>query len=268
MDTQEGRHGLNIEVNVTDRSSVIAAMERFTHQTAVCAGPPSFKYIVGDYAVLRNGNIECSDNCTEGLIRFMQENGFLQRPQESECISIPYPDSRAVVNVINTLFTRGPLINKAFSISAFHVDEELVNMLRIEKPSTTAAVLGCVNLCGSEALQGISVNADSIEFIGFNFVEETAKYNTARCLSQRIVHTASTKKWIKAERPEVINEKYSFRVWLNTIGMVGNEYQMERKILLQNLAGDISFRLPEQKLNFYKNRRTARKEHEEEFILL
>ena len=243
---------LNIKVNVTDRNVVINALERFTEKPAIYCGPPSFKYKVGEYVVLLDGSIECLDFDGNQLMPFMQENGFLQRERNKGQIIVPFQNVRTVVNIINTLFTRGPLINKAFGIRSFYVEEELVNMLRIEKPSSVPEVLECFNLCGRSALRGIRLSANSIEFNGFAFEEGTAEFNTAKTLAEMITHAAKSRKWVKAELLNVINEKYSFRIWLNTIGMVGKEFQMERKLLLKNLDGDISYRLQEQKENYYK----------------
>ena len=42
------------------------------------------------------------------------------------------------------------------------------------------------------------------------------------------------------------NEKYTFRVWLMRLGMMGDEYKVARKILLKNLKGHTAFRTKSQ----------------------
>ena len=41
-----------------------------------------------------------------------------------------------------------------------------------------------------------------------------------------------------SKKTETDNDKYTFRVWLMRLGMIGNEYKLVRKILLQNLDGN------------------------------
>ena len=38
------------------------------------------------------------------------------------------------------------------------------------------------------------------------------------------------------------NEKYAFRCFLLRLGFIGSEYKKERKILLQNLSGNSSWK--------------------------
>ena len=63
----------------------------------------------------------------------------------------------------------------------------------------------------------------------------------------------------------VTNEKYSFRVWLTSIGMNGKEYGAARAELLMNFKGDGAFRTPEQRAAFYERRK---RRSEAEFVLL
>ena len=38
------------------------------------------------------------------------------------------------------------------------------------------------------------------------------------------------------------NEKYTLRNWLIRLGMEGEEYKADRKILMENLSGHVAFR--------------------------
>jgi hypothetical protein len=42
------------------------------------------------------------------------------------------------------------------------------------------------------------------------------------------------------------NEKYTFRVWLLRIGMIGDDFKTARKHLLNHLEGNIAWKSPEQ----------------------
>lgn len=41
---------------------------------------------------------------------------------------------------------------------------------------------------------------------------------------------------------ETDNDKFTFRVWLVKIGMVGDEYKAARKVLIERLEGNSAFR--------------------------
>ena len=53
---------------------------------------------------------------------------------------------------------------------------------------------------------------------------------------------AKTLKYASGKSKDTDNEKFTFRVWLNRLGMIGDEYKETRKILLQNLTGNSAFR--------------------------
>ena len=49
---------------------------------------------------------------------------------------------------------------------------------------------------------------------------------------------------ITAKEKEVENERYAFRCFLLRLGFIGNDYKVERKVLLRNLAGSAAFKTP------------------------
>jgi len=58
------------------------------------------------------------------------------------------------------------------------------------------------------------------------------------------------------------NEKYTFRVWLLRLGLIGDEFKTARKHLLDHLDGNIAWKYPEQ-AEAQKER--LRKKREQEF---
>lgn len=64
------------------------------------------------------------------------------------------------------------------------------------------------------------------------------------------------------------NEKYTFRVWLNALGMKGAGYAAARAELLKNLPGNSTFRTEEQRAAYYAERSRRTAAQEPEFILL
>ena len=49
-------------------------------------------------------------------------------------------------------------------------------------------------------------------------------------------------KYISAKAQQTDNDKYAFRWWLMRLGFIGEEFKTARKLLLQNLDGDATFR--------------------------
>ena len=53
---------------------------------------------------------------------------------------------------------------------------------------------------------------------------------------------ARKQKRVSAKETEVENEKYAFRCFLLRLGFIGDEFKVERKILLQNFIGSAAFK--------------------------
>ena len=50
---------------------------------------------------------------------------------------------------------------------------------------------------------------------------------------------------VKCRERELHSEKYAMRCFLVRLGFIGDEYKLDRKLLVQNLSGSSSFRLKE-----------------------
>ena len=57
-----------------------------------------------------------------------------------------------------------------------------------------------------------------------------------------LCNMAKNQKRVTAREKPVENKKYAFRCFLLRLGMIGDEYKTDRKILLQNLTGNGSFK--------------------------
>ena len=237
---------------LTDRMPLIEALERETGQKAVYCGAPSFKYTVGSNTVYRDGSLESDD--TE-LIRKLEEDGLIEGITEAESISYPLDDftGRSLVNLVNSLSAREKLLNKAADHpNAFHMSVGLVRELREQNPSTISEFMDVVFANGGEkAMRGLRITGSAISFPGF---PDTPTFHA---LADLMVRAAVTQGWIKPVAKDSGNEKYSFRVWLNALGMKGAEYKTARAELLSHFEGDPSFRTEEQKIAYQKKVRKA-----------
>ena len=94
---------------------------------------------------------------------------------------------------------------------------------------------------GAEELP-IRVLEDTIEFPWFTLeTPEDAAYYAQ--FIHALCATAKEKKRVTAKAPDTFeNEKFSMRVWLIGLGLVGKEYGKPRKLLAKNLSGDSGWR--------------------------
>ena len=252
---------------LTDRRALVAALEQETGLAASYQGAPSFRYRIGDYSVLRDGSLEVEDaKADAALMGRLADVGLVEGAVADTGISFPMEgfDGRTMANIVNSLAARGGMINKAIGKpDAFHMGAKLVRTLKAENPDTLPEFMDALHRSGGEkAMRGLRIGDGRLSFTGFP--------DTPAChaLAERIVHAAATRGWVKAREPETDNEKYSFRVWLNALGMKGQEYAPARAELLKNLPGDSAFRTQEQRAAFYATRRQNRPAAEPEFILL
>jgi len=64
-------------------------------------------------------------------------------------------------------------------------------------------------------------------------------------LALAINNAAMTKKYCRPHKSQSDNMRYSFRVWLLDLGLIGDEFKNCRKHLLKHLYGNIAWRNPE-----------------------
>jgi hypothetical protein len=90
--------------------------------------------------------------------------------------------------------------------------------------------------------------------IGFDFVNNTItfKFLEGEMSSEKIKaythlvallnQNAKALKHASAKAKDTDNDKFTFRVWLVKLGMIGDEYKTTRKVLLERLEGNSAFR--------------------------
>ena len=58
---------------------------------------------------------------------------------------------------------------------------------------------------------------------------------------------AITQQRIQPKKVNAENEKYALRIWLVRLGMNGDDYKADRKLLMENLSGHAAFRTDAEK---------------------
>lgn len=282
---------MKIHYNVTgaDRKALVKVIADTAGARAVYKGMPSAAYEIDYYTVTKDGTLEFSDRSdseeVEAVLEALAAAGFDgvgetekqtegtnetpemptaadPEPQESEeqepvqlTVSLPLArhTGMSLRNLINLLYTRAPLLNKALG-TAFRVDERLVNVLRDDANVLTMerffeTVTNVENAIG-KAVDGLIFAADRLTFSTLPETSDTAILRCFATLCAMMNKQAITQQRIQAKEITAENEKYAMRIWLLRLDMNGSEYKEERRILMENLSGHAAFRTEEDKVRW------------------
>lgn len=229
------------------RKELAQTIANWLGETCRYKGVPSCAYEVDYFTIDRDGNLLFDDmadsEVIENLLEHLHDEGFEydlsqydREPQEpvtngevpmEDCppdylattdtepqdesvgltVAIPL-DKVSVGNLTNLLDAKGSLIKKALGIEATPIE---IGEDRVFFP-----------------WYGDGLDADE--------VKAYSHFIAAICEMSR------NQKRINATEKVVDNEKYAFRCFLLRLGFIGNEYKIERKILLRNLSGSSAFK--------------------------
>ena len=220
---------MKLTYNVTgaDRKLLVKSISEITGTPSKYLGAPTFAYSVGEYHIDKSGTVTGDDN-RELVADLCEKHEFKATTEEysefpavvetdSEydklTIEIPIGDltSDKLDNIYKMVDAKAPLIKVALA----------VNNIPILKTDETLKFPWFWN---ENALTS----------------DEVAAFST---LIHKICETAKTKKRIVAkERGIDDNPKYAFRCWLLSLGFIGDEYKIARKILLSRLGGNSAWK--------------------------
>lgn len=172
-------------------------------------------------------------------------------------------------NLANIMASREQLIGKAIRIGQNRMDycqvtdRAFLNRLNAKKPNTMAE-LERVWYNNNNSYHEhydhtryhmLNLHATftkgTVEFRLFNFgTPENGKQNG--------IHAGELKAWIQLcmamsqmakmvktaspKQPQVENEKFAMRTWMNRLGLIGDEFKTARTLLMRNLDGDAAWR--------------------------
>ena len=95
----------------------------------------------------------------------------------------------------------------------------------------------------------ISINTDhkyfyvKVEDNGIGIPKEDQEHiESFSILAEKICRMCLVQSRVQAKVPDMSNEKYALRTWLNRLGMKGAEYKLVRRHLMENLSGHSAFR--------------------------
>lgn len=211
---------LHYKATGPDRKELVNIISDTLGIKPVYKGMPTSAYAIDSITVEKDGTVvfnEDTDRDTiEKVRRVLADAGFVTEPEAdadgATGIAIQIPLSifteRHVQNLYALVAAKGNLIKKALGVKDLPI-----------------------NIIGNR-----------LDFPWFPKYESPDEAKAYMHLVTAICDMARNQSRITAKEKEVDNDKYAFRCFLLRLGFIGDEYKVERKILLRNLSGSSAFK--------------------------
>ncbi len=165
-------------------------------------------------------------------------------------------------NFINIIYSKNDLLYDSLQIESARMryckkmDKNLVDRMNQSKPKTLAEIeaiwyegYGQIRRRHYHESRYHFINLHSffngvgtVELRGFNGTLHAGKIRSYIVLALAINHQAITQKSASSKKPQVDNQKFSMRTWLNRIGLIGSEFKNCREHLCKHLSGSSAWR--------------------------
>jgi len=235
-------------------------------------GAPTFSYQVGDFEVTKDGTLIFADRTdaklVESVLTALAQAGFeceLMEPaaekqpeQTTETVAAPTEEAMNAEPTVQT----GIESEQTTETDAAPVEEatepamdEPSDNLSISLPResfTDDALTNLDNLLESKG--NLIRKSFGIEEASYTLIDDRITFDwlqgeitpeASRAFQDfigKLCEMAKNQKRVTAKAKAVENEKYAFRCFLLRLGLIGAEYKTTRKILMQNLSGNASFK--------------------------
>lgn len=262
-----------------NRKELVKRLSQLAGIKAEYTKMPRCAFLVGDYAVERDGMLTVPDDAdiepietllTEGMIREYDPEAEAKKAeeqkrikeaqdQEDKKVDVSFPieghKAESLKNLAVMVCNRGSLISKATG-GHFSCSPELVEILSSANSVTDFKTI--VKEHGG--LEGIDIT-DRVYFTGFPDIADRNNIQAFTQLASRMNSISMEQGTVRMKQADAENEKFSFRIWLLGLGMKGEEYKTARRILLAPLKGNTAFRTDEIRERF-RTRQKAKRESE------
>ena len=236
-----------------DRKILVSRIQELTGEKLPYTGTPHYSYEGSGFVVTREGDLQVDDSVNQSIIDALIAEGLIKE-QEPVSLTVSIPVSRhngaTLRNLVNLVFTRASLLNKALGTS-FRVDEGLTDALRDNNRIIIAEdfyeALNAYEEEHGPALSGLAFESDKIIFSSLPETSDPAVINAFTELCAMMNKQALEQNRIQAKVVNEENEKYAMRIWLVRLGMNGSDHKETRKVLMENLSGHSAFRTDEER---------------------
>lgn len=239
-----------------ERKEIVKALGEHFEVEPKYMGVPSFAYQIETaeetYTVDRAGKITTSEGNEVELETLLNARKIEEtiEPTATEPIAVevavPMEGHTGITlrNLVNMIYSKHGLIKKSLGLIADIVDEEFCRGINEAKTETLDDFKTAIESIGTDKCPGIGFDFNN-STITFKFLEGEASPEKIKAFTQLVAllnQNAKALKHASAKSKYTDNDKFTFRVFLIRLGMVGDEYKMARKVLLENLEGNSAFR--------------------------
>ena len=207
----------------SERKELVKAISEILKRKPKYMGMPSMAYDFGGAILDKCGTLHFDDNIflkdINNLLEELSKRGFnekVERPNDEDespqegtaSLTVAFPRDKLDLYHLNKILeNKGDLIKEALKITSLEIEED-------------------------------------DEKISFVWLNEYHKENlsTYTKFIEKLCKLSLDVKRVNNSSKDAVNKKYSFRCFLLRLGFIGDEYKIDRKILLKNLTGSSAFR--------------------------
>ena len=168
--------------------------------------------------------------------------------------------AKSIRNFVNIIASKNDLFYKALQIEPGRMsyckkmDEYMVRRMNETKPTTLAQIKNIwyngspsTNHYHSSRYHFLNLHSfftrhHTVELRGFNSELHAGKIRSYIVLALALNHQALTQRSASSRKPQVENEKFAMRTYLNRIGFIGEEFKNCREHLCKHLSGSAAWR--------------------------
>lgn len=147
-------------------------------------------------------------------------------------------------NLVNLLYSKQVLVKRSLGIESNIIEDNFAKAINEANVDTLESFKTVISEIGEQYCPGIAFSFDSSTII-FKFFQAQRSPEEIHAYTQLVGllnQTAMKLKYTSPKGKDTDNDKFTFRLFLIRLGMVGDEYKTTRKILLTKLEGHSAFR--------------------------
>ncbi|AFV05406.1 hypothetical protein [Dehalobacter sp. CF] len=216
-------------------------------------GVPSFAYQIETaeetFTVDRTGRITTSEGKEVELETLLNSGNVEETIEPKEIttfeVAVQMEGHTGITlrNLVNMIYSKQALIKKSLGIAGNIIEDDFCKGINEAKTETLEDFKIAIEGIGAKHCSGIAFDFND-NTITFKFLEEATpeKVEAYTHLIALLNQNAKALKHASAKAKDTDNDKFTFRVFLIRLGMIGDEYKTARKILLEKLEGNSAFR--------------------------
>ncbi|OMF90432.1 hypothetical protein [Paenibacillus sp. FSL R7-0337] len=160
-------------------------------------------------------------------------------------ITVPMGDHTGLTlrNLANLIYSRQTLMAKALGYDGNIIEDVFIVSIHEQTVDTSEKLMAKISEV-SNFCPGITFDFDSrkLTFKFFQGEPTTEKVQAYTQFVDLLNQTAKTLKYASSKSKDTDNDKFTFRLFLIRLGMIGDAYKAARKVLLDKLEGNSAFR--------------------------